>query len=321
MYQIALLLLSLGAGTTALSGDLTLTLGSSGVSPSPHFQVRDPNGSNRKVLLAALPGTQGNSTGMWYVIRNAGTANTLIVKDSADAITYATLNPGDWVYMIASGATTATWFVAAGSTSATTITLTGALNAASAVISGALSAAATTITGRMTTTDGVASGTARVVGGNENTKITGTTLTNSAAETVLASHVLPANTIKASTSVRVSGAVRVTGNAAADTLVLKVKIGGSTVIQTTTLTMIANDIAYFDAVIVGRAAASAASSCAFAGMMGYTVAGTGSILPAVNAPANLATNGALTVALSGQWSAASALDIVICEAFIVDTVG
>ena len=195
-------------------------------------------------------------------------------------------------------------------------------NAAEAVVVGQpLQALSAAFTGAVTTTDGVASGTARKVGGAAATAVAAVTLTNSAAETSLGTYTIPANTVKAGTSVRVRGYVRVTGNAAADTLTLRVKFGTSTVLQTTALVMIANDIAMVDCVITGRAAPGAAASCAFGGVASWTASGVADLLPAVNAPANQATNGALDVKLTGQWNAASASDIAICEEFIVDVVG
>ena len=129
MHRFALLLYSLGAGTAALTGDLTLTLGTNtGTAPSPMFQLRDPNGSNRNVLLPLLTGTQSESTGIWYFIRNTGSANNLVVKDSTGVTTYATLAPGQWAWMLSSG-TTATWQVVASLADLVSLTLTGALTA------------------------------------------------------------------------------------------------------------------------------------------------------------------------------------------------
>ena len=320
MQRIALLLFSLGAGTTALSGDLTLTFGVvGGASASPHFQIRDPNGSNRNVLLPVLTGTNSESTGIWYVIRNAGSANNLVIKDSTGVTTYATLTPGDWVWMVASGASPV-WKVAAGSVGQSSLTLTGALNAASAAISGGLAAVAGAFTGRLTTTDSVASGDARIVGGNIHTKITSSTLTNTTTETTLATHTMPANTLKAGTTVRIRGAVRVTGNAAADTLLFKLRLGGTAIVTTTASAMVANDIARFDLMITSRAAPSAASAVAAEGEVTISVGGTHGTKGYVYAPVDYATNGALAVDLRGTWSAASASDIAICESFVVDVV-
>lgn len=121
-----LLRFRLGAGTDALSGHLTLTLGSNGVSPSPAIQLRDPNGSNRNVLLPLLVGTTSQSAGLWYFIRNTGSANNLLVKDSTGGTTYATLTPGQWCIMFSSGATAA-WYVAASVADLVSLVLTGTL--------------------------------------------------------------------------------------------------------------------------------------------------------------------------------------------------
>lgn len=156
LTRLALLFFSLGAGTSALSGDLTLTLGTvGGTTASPHFQIRDPNGSSRNILLPALPGTNSECTGAWYLIRNAGTANTLVVKNSTGLTTYATLNPGDWVWMLASGATP-TWYVASGSVGLSSLTLTGLLTAVGVTNSSTLTQTANIVQ----TTTQAASGTA-----------------------------------------------------------------------------------------------------------------------------------------------------------------
>jgi len=321
MRRIALLLYSLGATVSALTGNVTLTLGTvgSGTGASPMFQLLDPNGSNRNVLLPALPGTNSESVGVWYVIRNTGSANNLVIKDSTGVTTYATLTPGDWVWMLSSGST-ASWRIVTGSTGLTSLTLSGALTAASASISGALAAAASTFTGRVTTTDGVASGDARVVGGNSHTKQSTTTLTNSNVETTLASHPLPANTIKAGTTVRVTGSARVTNGTGSTTLTAKLKIGSTTVYTLGPIDPAANDTINFDFLITGRAAPGAAAEVAVNGAFIYTVGGADSSKSACLAPANYATNGALTLAFTGQWSA-SDVNSISCESFTVDVVG
>lgn len=305
----ALLLFALGAGVTDLSGTLTLTTGSASTQASAHFQIRNPNGSNRNVLLPSLISvTPRRDQGLWYMIRNAGSANNLVVKDSTGVTTYATLAPGDWVWMVSSGSP-ASWYVAAGSTTPTTISLTGALSAATG-----------TFTGRVTTTDGVASGDARIVGGNVHTKQTTTTLTASNVETTLASHALPASTIKAGTTVRVRGAARVTNGTGATTLTLKLKVGSTTVYTLGPVDPAANDTFNFDFLISGRAAPGAAAEVAVNGALTYTVGGADSSKSACLAPANYATNGALTLALTGQWSASDA-NSISCEGFVVDVVG
>jgi len=194
-------------------------------------------------------------------------------------------------------------------------------NSAEAVALGQpLQALSATFTGAVTTTDGVNAGNARIVGGNVHTKQSSTTLTNSNTETTLATHTLPANMLKAGTSVRVRGAVRVTGNVGADTLTIKLRLGGTAILTTTAAALVANDIVYVDFVISSRAAPSASSSVQASGMATVSVAGTHGTKGYVVAPANYATNGALDVDLRGTWSAASASDIAICETFVVDVV-
>lgn len=162
MHRFALLLYSLGAGTAALTGDLTLTLGTNtGTAPSPMFQLRDPNGSNRNVLLPLLTGTQSESTGIWYFIRNTGSANNLVVKDSTGVTTYATLAPGQWCWMLSSG-TTATWQVVASLADLVSLTLAGTLAAlvvSTDTISEQTSAAGVTVDGVLCKDNSVTVGT------------------------------------------------------------------------------------------------------------------------------------------------------------------
>lgn len=303
-----------GVAVATITGDRTLN------GSSAQFQKITASGANRNVVLPAIP-SNGFGNGQWFVVWNAGASNNVVVKDSS-AATVVTLTPGDWAWVVSYGSTTTpTWAVPASTVGLTSLTLTGALSAASASITGALSAAATTITGQLTTTDGVTSGNARIVGGNVHTKQASTTLTNSNVETTLATHTLPANTVKAGTTVRVRGAVRVTGNAGADTLTLKLRLGGTAVVTTAASAMVANDVARFDFEITGRAVPGASASVEASGLVTLSVAGAHGVKTYVLAPANYATNGALDVDLRGQWSASSASDIAICEQFIVDVVG
>jgi hypothetical protein len=314
-----------GVAIATITGNRTLNGSSSQV------QQITASGANRTVLLPAIA-SNGLGNGQWFLVSNAGASNNVLVKDSAGTTTVATLTPGDWVVVMSYGSSsTPTWAVLAGTVGLTSLTLTGALTAASATLSGALSAAsasvtgalsagATAITGQLTTTDGVTSGTARIVGGNIHTKQSSTTLTNSNVETTLATHTLLANMLKAGTSVRVRGAVRVTGNAGADTLSLKLRLGGTALLTTTAAALVANDVVHVDFVISSRAAPSAASSVQATGTATVSVAGVHGTKAYVLAPANYATNGTLDVDLRGTWNNASASDIAICEAFVVDVV-
>ena len=166
-------------------------------------------------------------------------------------------------------------------------------------------------------TDGVTSGTARKVGGLAYAATSAVTLTNSTSETTLGSYTIPANTLKAGTSLRFRAAVRVTGNAAADTVTFKGKLGSTALFTSAAVAMVANDIAIVEGAITSRAAPGASAAVASNTRATVTVGGTAASVGSVPAPSNFATNGALVLALTGQWSAASASDIAICDQFDV----
>ena len=245
--------------------------------------------SDRNVALpvdAALVG------GLQF-IKNTGTTNNLVVK--YDSTTIATLAPGEWV--ICASVTGLVWYAAAFSS---------------------------TLTNRTTTTDGVASGDARIVGGISHAKITTTTVTNTTSETTAASHSIPANTIKSGTTVRIRGAIKCTGNAGGHTATLRVKLGSVELINTGALNMVANDVAEFEAVVSGRATPGASVALSSLARAIYQQSATASSAVAVKDAATYtgqATNGALVASATIQWSAASASDIVTCDQFTVEVIG
>jgi hypothetical protein len=79
----ALLLPGLGVASRALSAALTLA------GLDEHILRLDAGASNRNVTLD----TAAQNKGRWYIVRNYGAANNLVMKDGADTI--ATLAPGD----------------------------------------------------------------------------------------------------------------------------------------------------------------------------------------------------------------------------------
>lgn len=282
---------SIGVNVETVSANVTLT------AQSAVMQFINGGASDRNV---ALP-VDASLVGGVQFVKNTGTTNNLAVKYGATTI--ATLAPGEWC--ICASVTGLVWYAAA----------------YSATFTGALAAVAATFTGRVTTTDGVASGDARVVGGNVHTKTTATTVANTTTETTIGSHPLPANMIKAGTQVRVRGSLRVTGVDATPTIVLKLKLGGTAFLTSASLSVIGNDVAVFDAVITGRAAPGAAAEVAAEARMTATQSGTPASSAVVATPANYATNGALTVAATVQWSAAHASNSLTCDSFSVDVVG
>ena len=316
------LLLFIGLGINVQSSGSTFTLDGS----SSHFQLLTPTGANRDVALNTPGTTAGvpSLQGLWYVIRcDAAASYSLVVKTGVT--TLVTLAPGDWAYVACGGALgAAAWKVMASSAGLSTLTLTGALTAGSAVINGALSAVAATFTGAVTTTDGVTSGPVRKVGGLISTKTSSTTLTNSTAETVIATYTLPANTLKAGTVLRIRGGARVSGVTGTPNAAISVRIGGvsGTVIASSGgVAVIGNDVLSADMLVSSRAAPSASSALVSEGVARWTASGVGGAKPFLSAPTNAATNGALDLVLTGQWDAASSSNILVGEAFVIEVVG
>lgn len=182
-------------------------------------------------------------------------------------------------------------------------------------------------TGTVTTTDGVASGTARKVGGvASNLAAAGTALTASTTETVLASYTIPAGTLKAGTLLRVHYQGIVSATTGATTLTQKLRLGSTTLTGTAIVSGTATTTAaslifsgYFD--IVSRAAASAASALVAHGMFSEPTA-AGAVTPkqAIMASTNFATNAALLLELTGQWSASDA-NSCRADVFAVEVIG
>ncbi len=175
-----------------------------------------------------------------------------------------------------------------------------------------------TSTSTMTTTAGVASGTARKIGGQSSVNsASATTVTNIAAETDCSlTYSIPANTIVAGTSVRIRAAIRNPSTNGTDTFQAKLYIG-TTAIHTTAAVDLANDdIILIEGRLVGRAAAGASASCAYMGQSLNKTTGAASC-----AVANFATNGALVVKVAILHGAQSASNQSILEILEVDVVG
>lgn len=170
--------------------------------------------------------------------------------------------------------------------------------------------------GRITTTDGVLNGTPRVVGGRAySNTASGTSLTNSTTETVLGSYTLPANTLKAGSVLRVRALARVTANNSTTTLTVRLRIGpttltGTALIATTATDTSVNDVVVLDYTLLALAAPGASVACRGCGYFSEPGAAGGAFKTAVlgtgGVGANLATNGALKLEVTGQWSAADA---------------
>ena len=180
--------------------------------------------------------------------------------------------------------------------------------------------------GRITTTDGVASGTAKVVGGRAYSAV-------AANDNLLASaggsaHVdfaqtysIPASTLKANSVLRISGSVACDQADGTDTLEIKLYIGSTTLMTITAFDPSAvTDFANFEFELVARAAPGATASCVGKGR--WVTSDNGTLIhgAAIMAATNLATNGALIVKASAKWSSTTALTNARLETLNVDIV-
>jgi hypothetical protein len=217
-----------------------------------------------------------------------------------------------------SGVGASLWTVSTGNLTIST-TSSGTLAITSA---GALNLTGTTIASlsRMTTTDGVTSGTAKVVGGRAYSKVADTTSTSTTNEEALGSYTIPADTLKANSVLRVRFGVFVTNSDSTDTLTVRLRLGPTTLTGTAIFTSAATDavnsnILYGDITLIARAAPGATAACSAYGLATYTQAASGTAAPVAfrMAPTNFATNGALHLEVTSQWSVAHANNDATCE--------
>ena len=179
----------------------------------------------------------------------------------------------------------------------------------------------------LTTTDGVVAGDARRIGGRAAViTASGTAHTGSTDEAVLASYSIPANTIKAGTAVRVRFMARVTADNAGTTLTGRLRFGATTLTGTELIVSSAVDtssghVFTGEFTLFGRAAPGAAAEVVGVGSFSEPGAAGGAVLSAALVPGtNFATNAALLLELTGDWSAADA-NSVQAECFMVEVIG
>lgn len=214
--------------------------------------------------------------------------------------------------------------------SGTTGTFSAGVSGTTGTFTDALSATSGTFTGAVTTTQGVSSGTALNVGGRAYSQTTvSNTITNTNTETVFTQGVftIPANTLTAGKTVRISFGGTVPSTNSTDTLQIKLIIGGTETNTTGTalMTSAALDVANSDVFsgvfeLTARAAPGAAVACAGNGFIGIGPLLTGTMRPQSLGGTNLATNGALPVKVSATWSVAHADNQAILQNFTVHVI-
>lgn len=293
----------LGVGVATLSATRTLN------GTSAQFQSLTASGADRNVVFPALG---GNGAGQWFVVRNAGASNNIVCKKSDGSTTIATLAPGQWAIIVSGKVSNVLdWYVLADVVSLVSLTLTGTLTAVAGVFTGAV-----------TTTDGVSSGTARKVGGTASVATAAGTVgpSTGTGETTLQSYAIPANTLKAGTVLRVVATMRCTAETGTTTFTGKLKLGSTALVTIGPFDLASGDYQRIELEIVSRAAPGASAAVVVTGTAIGLAAGAAVTNAVVLAPANYATNGALTLALTGQMSASDA-NAVASDQFVVEVIG
>jgi len=229
-------------------------------------------------------------TGKDLTIVHGGT-NTNITSATGDLIVDNTAATGSTVFQLGTD-TSATSFEVKDDTGNINLSVDGA--------------------GAATILDGVASGTARRLGGSIATDVAaGSSLTSSASETVLTSTSIPANMIKAGTVLKVKFMCRVTADNGATTLIGRVRLGpttltGTALITSSTVDTSSGHVFAGEFTLIGRAAPGAAAACV--GLSNYMDLGAvgGAMINGTLNSTNFATNGVLLLELTGIWSASDA---------------
>ena len=180
------------------------------------------------------------------------------------------------------------------------------------------------VTVPLTTTNGITSGTARLVGGIAyNLAAAGSTLTASSTETQMAAYTIPANTLLLGTMVRITWQLIQTAKNGTDTLTVSLRCGPTTLTGTKLVTGTAtagvvNGLNVGEFNLVCRASPSAASACVGVGGYSEVAAAGGPWITEYIGATNFATNGALVVELTAQFSCTSASNSCRCDIFTVE---
>lgn len=178
------------------------------------------------------------------------------------------------------------------------------------------------LTQRLTTTDGVTGGTARVIGGRAYSNVADSAaVTNTTSATAFdQTYNIPASTLGLGSTVRIRATVRVTNQAAATNLTVRVLIGAAVIITGLATAPGNEETVNVECWITTRAAAGAAVDTVGGGTM-ILAGATPAALPTATLPnaTALATNGALLIAVDAAWSLADA-SACILETLFVDVV-
>ena len=179
-------------------------------------------------------------------------------------------------------------------------------------------------TGALTTTDGVASGTARKVGGGAFAQVAASTAITGATETDTAfsqSYTVPANTLKAGTRIRVRAQGIHTATTGTEDHTIALKLGSITIASKAAVDPADNDLFYFDAEIVCRTAGGSGTLVA-CGSLAVGASGAGALVGFLLASTTIDTTAAniLGVYIDRQATATDG-DSARLDVLTVDVIG
>jgi hypothetical protein len=245
----------------------------------------------------------------------AGGACTVTVTGGVSGLTSFVLpSAGSFVTLMAiSVAGTSVWVVADSN---------GVSSGIASVLGGNV-----TVNGQLLTTDGVASGDNRLVGGVVFAGVSTTDTITAAASantfvTFAQTYTVKANTLKAGTVLRGKLFVDVINAAAGTaTLTINLRLGGTSLVATTAVDPALNDWHSIDFEITSRVAPSGASALVGKFKWVTSTGGTNVAKEIILQSTNFATNGALILDCQAKWSAADATTTAQLEMFNVELIG
>ena len=139
----------------------------------------------------------------------------------------------------------------------------------------------------------------------------GTALTNSTAETVLGSLVMPAYTLTAGKTLRARVSVRTTAQNSTDTLTVRLRLGPTTLTGTALFTsaavdQVVEDTCVIDVDIAVRSISTVTGTIVVAGMASPPDATSTAMVSVVPAPFTVDVSVVQRLEVTGAWSVASA---------------
>jgi hypothetical protein len=257
-------------------------------------------------LRVAGSGTDGAyidiTTGTGAPTHSAPLDSLYIRLDASDS--------GSWLYRNTDGGTT--WETQSDTEFAEFLAATNTFTAVQTFTAGLDS------TGRVTTTDGVASGTARVIGGRaaSSTAASTTIAGGSGAQAYDVTYAIPANTLKAGSHARIAAVVKAIAQNGTDTFLAQLRVGGTVVATAGAVDIAANDRAYLSCDLDCYAAPGGSVTVVYGGLAGWSTSGAG---PNITGGAlTLATNGAVTVDVVITYGSSNSGNTSALEALVVN---